>query len=209
MLGHLVKRFAPNLGASCVATLLAVVGVGASGCASPGPYVWVNDVEVPQGGPQNFVIVPGDTLAINVYNDETVSGSTRVRSDGYITLMLVGEVLAAGKTPGALAAELQTALGKFLNQPTVAVRVETEEEISVAFLGEVGTVGVVKLKRGSGLLWALTNAGGLSEYADGDGIYVIRKNPHIKIRFSYDDLIANDAHANAFPLLDGDVVLVE
>lgn len=209
MLGPLVKRLAPKLGARSVATLLTIVGVGASGCASPGPYVWINDVEVPQGGAQNFVIVAGDTLAINVYNDETVSGATRVRSDGYITLMLVGEVLAAGKTPGALAVELQTALGKFLNQPTVAVRVETEEEISVAFLGEVGTVGVVKLKRGSGLLWALTNAGGLSEYADGDGIYVIRKNPHVKIRFSYDDLVANDTHANAFPLLDGDVVLVE
>lgn len=193
-----------------MATLLTIVcvGAGAGGCASPGPYVWVNDVEVPKAT-QSFVIVPGDTLAINVYNEETVSGSTRVRSDGYITLLLVGEVMAAGKTPGALAVELQNALAKYLNKPTVAVRVETEEEISVAFIGEVETVGVVKLRRGSGLLWALTSAGGLSEYADADGIYVIRKNPHIKVRFSYDDLIANDTHANAFPLLDGDVILVE
>jgi len=209
MLGPLAKRLAPKLAASSVATLLTIVGVGASGCASPGPYVWVNDVEVPATGKQTFVIVPGDTLAINVYNEETVSGSTRVRSDGYITLMLVGEVLAAGKTPGALAVELQNALAKYLNQPTVAVRVETEEEISVAFIGEVESQGVVKMRRGSGLLWALTSAGGLSEYADYEGIYVIRQNPHIKIRFSYDDLIANDQHANAFPLRDGDVVLVE
>lgn len=209
MSGPLVKRLAPKFRAGSVATLLTIIGVGASGCASPGPYVWVNDVEVPQGATQSFVIVPGDTLAINVYNEETVSGSTRVRSDGFITLMLVGEVMAAGKTPGALAVELQNALAKYLNQPTVAVRVETEEEISVAFIGEVESIGVVKLRRGSGLLWALTSAGGLSEYADVDGIYVIRKNPHIKIRFSYDDLIANDTHANAFPLLDGDVVLVE
>ena len=209
MLGPSLQRLASKLAASSVATLLTISGVGAIGCATPGPYVWVNDVEVPAAGAQAFLIVPGDTLAINVYNEETVSGSIRVRSDGYITLMLVGEVLAAGKTPSALAVELQTALAKFLNQPTVAVRVEAEEEINVAFLGEVESVGVVKLRRGSGLLWALTSAGGLSEYADSDAIYVIRQNPQIKIRFSYDDLIANDQHANAFPLRDGDVILVE
>jgi len=209
MLGPSVQRLASKLAAGSVATLLTVSGLGAMGCASPGPYVWINDVEVPAAGAQTFVIVPGDTLAINVYNEETVSGSTRVRSDGYITLMLVGEVLAAGKTPSALAVELQNALAKFLNQPTVAVRVETEEDINVAFLGEVESVGVVKLRRGTGLLWALTSAGGLSEYADADAIYVIRQNPQVKIRFSYDDLIANDQHANAFPLRDGDVVLVE
>lgn len=209
MLGPLVKRLAVTLRAGSVATLLTIGGVGATGCGSSGPYVWVNDVEVPKAGAQSFVIVPGDTLAIHVYNETTVSGSTRVRSDGYITLMLVGEVLAAGKTPAALAVELQNTLAKFINQPTVAVRVETEEEISVAFIGEVETVGVVKLKRGSGLLWALTSAGGLSDYADTDAIYVIRQNPQIKVRFSYDDLVANDQHANAFPLRDGDVVLVE
>lgn len=209
MLGPSVQRLASKLAAGSVATLLTVGGLGTTGCASPGPYVWINDVEVPAAGAQTFVIVPGDTLAINVYNEETVSGSTRVRSDGYITLMLVGEVLAAGKTPSALAVELQNALAKFLNQPTVAVRVETEEDINVAFIGEVASVGVVKLRRGSGLLWALTSAGGLSEYADGDAIYVIRQNPQIKIRFNYDDLVANDQHANAFPLRDGDVILVE
>jgi len=186
-----------------------VLGAGVSGCASPGPYVWINDVETPQGGANQFVIVPGDTIAINVYNDERLSGSTRVRSDGYITLMLVGEVMAAGKTPAALATELQGVLAKFLNSPTVSVRVETEEEISVAFLGEVESVGVIKMRRGSGLLWALTVAGGLSDYADEDAIYVIRQNPRVKIRFSYNDLISNDMHANTFPLLDGDVILVE
>ena len=210
MMGPLVKRLVPRVLTRCAATtLLTVIAAGPVGCSSPGAYVWINDVEVPKGTTQAFVIVPGDTLAINVYNEETVSGSTKVRSDGYITLLLVGEVLAAGKTPGALAVELQNALAKFLNQPTVAVRVEAEEDISVAFLGEVETVGVVKVRRGSGLLWALTNAGGLSEYADYDGIYVIRQNPHIKIRFTYDELIANDLHANAFPLRDGDVILVE
>ena len=190
---------------------LVAVGVGliSVGCGSTGPYVWVDQVAAPADARNAFVIVPGDVLSISVYNDERISGPARVRSDGYITLMLLGDVLAVGKTPSGLATELQTALAKYLNSPTVAVRVETEEEISVAFLGEVSTSGVVKLRRGSGLLWGLSLAGGLSEYADWDSVYVIRQEPRIKVRFSFDDLVANDQAANQFPLLDGDVVYVE
>jgi len=189
--------------------VLVLAGLVLAGCGSTGPYVWVDQVAAPPDARNTFVIVPGDILAINVYNDERISGPARVRSDGYITLMLIGDVLAVGKTPSGLATELQTALSKYLNSPTVAVRVETEEEISVAFLGEVESKGVVKLRRGSGLLWGLSLAGGLSEYADWDSVYVIRQHPAVKVRFSFYELVANDKASNQFPLLDGDVVYVE
>lgn len=178
------------------------------GCAEA-PYVWVSDVQAPPEGNRSFVIVPGDVLAISVYNEDQLSGSTKVRSDGYITLSLVGEVLAAGKTPSALAQELQTGYSKFLQAPNVAIRVEAEEEIRVTLIGEVESVGNVTLPRNSGLMRALAAGGGLSDFADKDAIFVIRQNPSVRIRFSYQDLVDNDPQAVGFTLLNGDVVYVE
>jgi polysaccharide export outer membrane protein len=170
--------------------------------------VWVNDVQSEQR-PAGFVIVPGDILAVSVYGDDKLSGSARVRSDGYITLPLVGEVMAAGKSPNTLARELQAGLSKFLQAPNVAVRVESEEQIKITVIGELGSTGNILLPRDSGLLAALAAGGGLSEYADKDGIFVLRQNPPVRIRFSYDDLVDNDQRAVSFRLYDGDVIYVQ
>jgi polysaccharide export outer membrane protein len=189
------------------ALLLSAVVLTTAGCAQA-PYVWVNDVQS-EPASAGFVIVPGDVLSVSVYNDTQLSGSTRVRSDGYITLTLLGEVMAAGKTPGALAQELQAALSKFLQAPNVAVRVESEEMIKVTLIGELSDNSNIALPRNSNLLNAIAAGGGLSEYADKDSIFVIRQKPPVRVRFSYDDLVDNDPQAVGFRLLDGDVIYVE
>jgi len=209
LLGSWKSRVSNVLQAGGVLAALVAMPMLLTGCGSTGPYVWARDAQLPADQDPRFVILPEDTLSISVYNDQNVSGTVRVRSDGYITLMLVGDVMAAGKTPIALADEIRNALSKFLNAPTVAVRIETEAEISVAFVGEVEEEGVLKLPRGTGLLWAIASAGGLSDYADWDSIYVIRSNPRVKIRFDFNDMIANDKQSADFPLLKGDVVYVE
>lgn len=192
-----------------LAWVVALVLVVVCGCASRGPYVWVHDVQAPKAVTNRLVIVPGDTVSVSVYSDEKLSGQARVRSDGYITLQLVGDVLAAGKTPSALAQELTTMLSKYINAPTVAVSVMEEVTIRVTVVGEVETVGVVNIPRGSGVLVALATAGGLTEYANWDAIFVMRRVPRVKVRFSFDDLVANDAMSTDFPLLDGDTIYVE
>lgn len=198
----MTSRVALPIVALALSTTLSTLG-----CAEA-PYVWVNDVQSEQR-PAGFVIVPGDILAVSVYGDDKLSGSARVRSDGFITLPLVGEVMAAGKSPNTLAHELQTGLSKFLQAPNVAVRVETEEQIKITVIGELGSTGNILLPRNSGLLAALAAGGGLSEYADKDGIFVLRQNPPVRIRFSYDDLVDNDQRAVSFRLYDGDVIYVQ
>src|SRR5688500_15192364 len=168
-----LARFVQQALTSTFAVVTA--SVGTMSCAEA-PYVWVNDVQSEQR-PAGFVIVAGDVLAVSVYGDDKLSGSARVRSDGYITLPLVGDVMAAGKTPNALASELQAGLSKFLQAPNVAVRVEAEEQIKITVIGELDSTGNILLPRNSGLLAALAAGGGLSEYADKDGIFVLRQNP--------------------------------
>lgn len=188
--------------------LSLLVGVGA--CGPQGPYVWVNQVEATRAAPnQLYQITPGDTLSIKVYSDERMSTDAKVRPDGYVTMLLVGDVLAAGKTVPDFAKELQATLSRFLQEPALAVTLLEQQGISVAVLGEVDAPGVLTLPKHSGVLQALAAAGGLNEYADEDSIFVLRQAPRIRVRFSYDELTANDEQATQFVLLDGDVITVD
>jgi protein involved in polysaccharide export with SLBB domain len=82
----------------------------------------------------------------------------------------------------------------------------------VNILGEVAHVGALTLDpaTGSGLLQALSQAGGPSEYADKSEIFVLRRTPEFRrIRFTYDALVENRSGAATFPLRTGDVIVVE
>ena len=209
MLGVANKRRSTNLTRASTLLVLCTLVMASLGCGPSAPYVWVNDVEQNQGAQTSFIIGPGDTLSVRVFGDETMSTEAVVRSDGFITLLLVGEVLAAGKTPPVLADELQTLLGKFLTTPRIVVGVFREVLMPITVLGEVTNQGLVELPRNAGIMQALAASGGFTDYADRDGIYVIRQNPRVRIRFTFDDLIANEPRATSFVLLRGDVLYVE
>jgi polysaccharide export outer membrane protein len=81
---------------------------------------------------------------------------------------------------------------------------------SVVVLGEVRVPGVFEFAPDAGLLQALGRAGGLTEFADHDGIYLLRRgNPPVLVRFDYDIVVAGDTRSNAIVLRDGDVIVVE
>jgi polysaccharide export outer membrane protein len=77
-------------------------------------------------------------------------------------------------------------------------------------LGEVRTPGTYTVPHGSTVLAVLAAAGGLSEFADEDEIFVLRSSPApLRIRFRYSDLVTPSIGANRFALQDGDTVVVE
>lgn len=178
-------------------------------CAPRGSYVWVQQLEQPPPAPTPYVITAGDLLDVRVYEDERASAHTRVRRDGKVTLGLIGDVDAAGRTPERLAQEIAARLARFIQKPSVRVSVEETHPTLVTVLGEVGHPGVFTLAPGSGVLQALASAGGLTEFADEDRIYVVRKKPPLRVRFTYDALTHNDAKAVGFVLADGDVITIE
>ena len=91
-----VKRFWRH---SCSWILAATV----TSCASSGEYTWVQDLPSGVTRPAPYAIDEGDLLDIRVYNEPSISGRARVRSDGKVTIALVGDVMARGKTPDVLA----------------------------------------------------------------------------------------------------------
>ncbi len=193
--------------------MLASLAVAVVACGGvTGPYVWFNELpateRVPPAG--QSIIAVGDVVNIRVYEQPSLSTDGKIRPDGRIAIPFIGEVVAAGKTPSALAQEIEAGLRQFIVTPKVTVNIATSTPVSVSILGEVGKQGVITLEPSSGLLQALAQAGGPSEYADKSAIFVLRKVPQFhRIRFTYDALMRNEDGAATFPLQNGDVVLVQ
>src|SRR5687768_5916400 len=85
-----------------------IIAATLAGCGASGEYTWVQDLPPGVTKPAPYAVDEGDLLDIRVYNEPTISGRARVRSDGKVTIPLVGDVDARGKTPNELAREVQS-----------------------------------------------------------------------------------------------------
>ena len=190
--------------------ILAAGVTFAAACSGPGKYVWVDDYAESGQVEKPYVIVPGDILQVRVFNQDQLSTRARVRSDGKITLPLLNDVTAIGLTPVELGKQLHDGLRSFVKDPLVTVSVEESGPPSVYVIGEVVKPGAYALDRASGVLSALVNAGGLTQDASTDRIFVLRQAPSaVRIRFSYEALVRLAGRAPAFRLRPGDIVVVE
>jgi len=191
--------------------LAAVLSSIVIACGSTGPYVWADQVSSPAGAAAEGTIQDGDTINIKVFSHDDFSGPQKVRSDGKVALPVIGDVMARGKRPPQLATELQERLKSVFKEPSVTVTMEGGEggAMKVSVMGEVKNPQVVPLEHGANVLTALAAANGLSDFADTDRIFVIRKSLPQRVRFRYQDLRAGEPRSLAFALQSGDVVIVE
>jgi len=186
-----------------------VVLVAALGCGTTGPYVWARDLKPDEVGSADYSIVIGDLLSVKVFNQEPMSTKARVRSDGKISMPFLGDVLVLGKSPATVGHEMEAGLKAFINSPNVTVSVDEFQPTTVTVLGEVSKAGTISIERNAGVLQALAGAGGLTDNASRDDIYVLREAPvPRRIRFTYDSLVQFPP-AQTFRLRPGDVVVVE
>lgn len=178
------------------------------GCAPKPPYVWVTQLPPEAlGNPQQ--LRPGDKVQVVVYGQDAMSGEFEVRPGGDVVVPVAGSVRAQGLTAQQLARQITNQLTGKLVSPQVTVVLSARRLPSVSVLGEVRTPGKFELREGEGVLDALARAGGLTPFADSDEVYIIRRGEERRIRFRYDDLVAANPAAVRFPLMDGDVVVVE
>jgi polysaccharide export outer membrane protein len=180
-------------------------------CSGPGKYVWVDAYDEPPGqGEKPYVIASGDVILVRVFGQDQIATRARVRSDGKISLPLLDDVKAAGLTPIALSSELREQLKDFIKDPRVTVSLEETGPSPIYVIGEVAKPGVYPLDRAGGVLAALVNAGGLTQDACTDCIFVLRQGASAaRIRFAYDALLRPAGRAPTFQLRPGDVIVVE
>jgi polysaccharide export outer membrane protein len=200
----------PSSAALRLALLAALLALPA--CFRPGQYIWVDRYQEPPPD-DSYLIRKGDRLSINVWNNPELSLRTSVREDGRLTLPLLNDVDAVGTTPTALARALEEKLRNMVSNPVVTVVVEEARPLKVAVLGEVKNPGMKDMEAGTGLLQALAVAGGFTDYAREDAVFVLRREPGVaqpvRIRFTYKALIRTEGKAASFRLRTGDVVVVE
>jgi polysaccharide export outer membrane protein len=189
-----------------------------AGCRHYQNFLWVNDV--PKGmnaSETTYRIASGDVIGIRVWNQEANSlERTRVREDGKVSLPLLNDVEVAGLEPTDLARRLEVKLKSFIVAPVVTVVVHERRPVRVSVLGKVVHPGVFDLDHGAGVVHALAAAGGLTPFADDDGVFVLRSDywadgdpAPARIRFRYRDLRAGKPPASTFLLRVGDVIVVE
>lgn len=152
-----------------------------------------------------FVIGPEDVLDIQVWDNKDLNQVTFVRPDGKISLPLVGEIQAAGKTVQGLSADLVAAYGKTVKEPAVTVIVRDIKSRPVYFIGGFGKPGPLQLTRDLNMLQALGIIGGVATGADAEKGYLLRGDTRVPLDF--DKLLKKGDLSQNLKLEPGDTVV--
>ncbi len=197
-----------------VAFVAAVVFVTTAGCsAAIGPFVWAADyvAQSPNSATGTYVVGIGDLLSVQVFDNDKISTRGRVRTDGKLAMPLIQDLEVAGKTPLQIAGDVEKRLrdANIMVSPRVNVVVDEVPPVQITVLGAVGRAGNFAMNPGAGVAEALASAGGLTDYAHKDRIFVLRKLPTaVRIRFTFASL-TDIGPAGSFRLQHGDIVVVE
>jgi polysaccharide export outer membrane protein len=159
----------------------------------------------------SYVIGTTDAINIFVWKEPTLSSTANVfvRPDGMISMPLLGDVQASGKTPVQLADDIADKLKKYLQDPHVTVTLTSMNSKRVYLIGQVGRAGPMELTPGMTLLQAIATAGGISEYANAKKMYILRTvdGKQQKITLQYKQALKGDSSLN-LTLNPGDTIVV-
>ncbi len=203
-------------------TLLVLLSAGAfaqsdSTSRPPAPAAGKQADEKSAAGSQvahsddSYVIGANDVLAINVWKEPDISRTVPVRSDGKISLPLVGELQASGDTPRQLEEQITKSLQNFISEPQVTVIVTDSKSQRVNVMGMVAKPGAYVLTRSTTVLDAIATAGGFKDFAKQKSIYVLRQAPdgtQQRIPFNYKEVIKGKNPEQNIRLQAGDTLVV-
>lgn len=185
-----------------------------SATASPSHAATKNEaasIAAAKADDNTFVIGTGDVLSINVWKEADISRSVPVRSDGNISLPLVGEVQAAGRTPLKLEQDIAVKLKNYISEPEVTVIVQQINSEKFNILGQVARPGSYPLANASTVLDAIAIAGGFRDFAKKKSIYVLRQNAdgtQTRLPFNYKDVVKSQNPQQNIKLQSHDTIVV-
>ena len=161
---------------------------------------------------QDYFIGPEDVLDITVWKNADLSKQVTVRPDGRISLPLIGDITAVGKTAAQLSCDISAKLKEYKEHPQVSIVVREVNSYAIYVLGEVVKPGKYPLKSKTTLLQAITIASGFTPLAARNKIVVFRfakdGGGRIKIKASYDDIVLRDGSTQDMELKPGDQIVV-
>jgi len=161
----------------------------------------------------NYLVGPGDSVNVFVWRNPEVSGTFPVRPDGKMTMNLVEDMPASGKTPSQLARDIEKALAKYIQEPIVTVIVgggvgPFDQQLRV--VGEAAKPQALNYREKMTLIDLMIAVGGLTDFAAGNKAYILRtqdgKQTQLGVRLE-DLLRGGDIRANV-EMRPGDVLVI-
>lgn len=193
---------------------IVVIAIGLMTCAyaqqQSGGAASLPIVQVAYGDSE-FRLGPDDVIEVSVYQEKELSATVPVRPDGKISIPLIGEMPASGKTATELQKEISLRYAKFISEPAVTVVVKEVNSPKVSVLGEVKNPGMYKIKDRATVLDAIAMAGGTTEYAKRDKVTLIRVNAAgetSRVKVNLDDQIKG-RRGNPIYILPYDKIYVQ
>ena len=159
----------------------------------------------------SYTIRPGDVLQITVWKEDSLDKEVLVLPDGTVTFPLIGSFSVQGMTPATAEKVIKKQLEEIIPDASVAVLIKAPLGHSVNVIGQVVKSGEIMMGRNLTVMQALSQAGGLTPYADEDDIIVLRRdknNKQTSIPFPYDDVVSGNKLDKDITLQSGDVVVV-
>ena len=198
----------PLLFAVCVAALLTACATGRGSMDAP-------KVDPAAQAVSTYKIGVDDQLQVTVWQNPDLSVSVPVRPDGKITVPLIGDVMAGGKTPEEVAAEIKQKLQSYVRDPQVAViltALRSHEYLSrVRVTGAVRQPVSIPYRQGMTVLDAVLAAGGTTEFAAPDRTELFRESSNgvtTPYAVRLDKVLQQGDLATNYPVQPGDVVTV-
>jgi len=188
---------------------LAVL-MGLSGCATNYPMA---PAKIGKQADWNYLIGPGDSVSVFVWRNPDISGTFPVRPDGKMTMHLVEDMPASGKTPTQLARDLEKALSKYIQEPIVTVIVAGgigpfSQQVRV--IGQATKPQALNYREHMSLIDLMIDVGGITDFAAGNKAYILRtvngKQERLGVRL--DDLVNGGDISADVPILPGDVLVI-
>ena len=195
--------------AATLPTLLALAALGLAGCASSPARPPLQAEEVSA----DYILGPGDALTITVYHNPELSLSLPVRPDGRISMPLVPDMEAAGKTPTQLSDDLKAKLKDYVKDVNVTVVVTGfigPFDRQVRVIGEATAPLALPYRDHMTLLDVMIEAKGLTRFAAGNSAEIVRRNGSktdtIPVRLG--DLIRDGDITQNVPMRPGDTLII-
>ena len=177
------RRSPAGSGTRAVAGALALAGLAGAltACAASPVYDW--NAESALG----YRIGPGDGLKVVVWKHDELSTQVAVRPDGAISLPLVGDVLATGRSATDIAGDVQARLHRFYqDDPPVTVQVQEVRSYKIYVIGEVNKPGEYAPSHEVTVLMGLSLAGGFTRFAAERRIVIVRRDARGERRIPFD-----------------------
>ena len=161
-----------------------------------------------------YIIGPGDVLSISVYEAPALSvESLPVRPDGRISVPLAPDLVASGKTPSELGANIEANLKKYVQNPNVTVMVRSFQgppDRQVRVIGEATDPQAIPYRDNLTVLDVMIATKGLTKFAAGNSAVIVRrtgtKSERIHVRLS--DLIKDGDISQNVAMRPGDTLII-